>query len=74
MKPIDVTSSTYRVFGIKNNDKDPKFTIGHHVKMSKFKNVFAKVYFQIGLKKFLSLKRVKNTVSWTYIISDLKCE
>ena len=43
MKPIDVTSSTYRVFVIKNNDKDPKFTIGHHVKMSKYKNVFAKV-------------------------------
>ena len=29
---------------------------------------------QIGLKKFLSLKKVKNTVSWTYVISDLNGE
>ena len=30
--------------------------------------------FQIGLKKFLWLKNAKNTVPWTYIISDLKGE
>ena len=30
--------------------------------------------FQIGLKKFLRLKKVKNTVPWTYVISDLKGE
>ena len=30
--------------------------------------------FQIGLGKFLWLKKVKNTVSWTPVISDLKCE
>ena len=28
--------------------------------------------FQIGLKKFLSFKKVKNTVLWTYVISHLK--
>ena len=26
--------------------------------------------FQIGLKKLLSLKKVKSTVPWTYVISD----
>ena len=29
---------------------------------------------QIGLKKFLLLKKVKNTVSWTYVINDLHGE
>ena len=29
---------------------------------------------QIGLKKFLWLINVKNTVPWTYVISDLKGE
>ena len=30
--------------------------------------------FQIGLKKFLWLKKVKNTAPWTYVISDLDGE
>ena len=30
--------------------------------------------FQIGLRKLLWLKKVKNTVPWTYLISDLKGE
>ena len=29
---------------------------------------------KIGLKKFLWFKKVKNTVPWTYVISDLKGE
>ena len=29
---------------------------------------------QIDLKKFLLLKKVKNTVSWTYVINDLHGE
>ena len=29
---------------------------------------------QIGLKKFLKLKKVKNTVPWTYVITDLNVE
>ena len=29
---------------------------------------------QIGLKNFLRLINVKNTVPWTYVISDLKGE
>ena len=30
--------------------------------------------FQIGLKKFLWLKKVKNTVPWTYVIDDFNRE
>ena len=29
---------------------------------------------QVGLEKFLWLKKLKNTVPWTYVISDLNGE
>ena len=41
MKPVDVKSSTYIDFGVENNEKDPKFQVGDHVKISKYKNIFA---------------------------------
>ena len=37
MKPIDVNSSTSIDFGVENNDRDPKFKVGNHVKISKYK-------------------------------------
>ena len=30
--------------------------------------------FQVGLNNFFVIKKVKNTVPWTYVISDLKSE
>ena len=71
MKPIDANSSTYIDFGINYYDKDPKFKMGNHVKTSKYKFFWQKVTHQIGLRKFLWLKKVKNTVPCTYFISDL---
>ena len=49
MKPVDVTSSLID-FNKKNNKEDPKFNVVDHVRISKYKNIFAK---GIGLKKFL---------------------
>ena len=44
MKPLDVKSNTY-IDSIKEiNEKDPKFKIGDNVRISKYKNVFAKGY------------------------------
>ena len=42
MKPVDVKNNTYIDFGKESNDKDPKFKIGDHVRISKYKNIFAK--------------------------------
>ena len=42
MKPIDVKDNTYIDFGKEVNDKDPKFKVGDHVRISKHKNIFAK--------------------------------
>ena len=59
MKPADVTSSTYVDFDKENNQEGPKFKAGHHVRISNYKSIFAKSIFQIGLKRFLWLRKLK---------------
>ena len=59
MKPIDVTSDSYAEYNEDSNKKDPKFKVGGHVRISKYKNIFAKGYTQIGQKKFLLLLKLK---------------
>ena len=48
---------TYSEFNEDNNKKGPKFEVGDHVKIMKYKK---KVTFQIGLKTFLWLKKSKS--------------
>ena len=43
-KPIDVKDNTYIDFGKELNDNDSKFKVGDHVRISKYKNIFAKGY------------------------------
>ena len=52
MKLIDVKENAYINTGKEFNDKDPKFKVGDHVRISKYKNIFAEGYIPIGLKKF----------------------
>ena len=44
MKPVDVKDNTYIDFKREINDKDSKLKIGDHVRISKYKNIFAKEY------------------------------
>ena len=44
MKPIDVGDDSFVEYNEESNEKDPKFKVGDHVRISKFKNVFAKGY------------------------------
>ena len=44
MKPIDVKDNTYIEFEKEVNNKDPKFKIGDHVRISTYKNIFTKEY------------------------------
>ena len=44
MKPVDIKSYTYINSGKEINDKDPKFKVGNNVRISKYKNIFAKGY------------------------------
>ena len=72
MKPVDVKLNTYIDSNKKNNFKNPKFKIGDNVRISIYKNVFAKYYFQNWPEEVFVIKKVKNAVPWTYVISDLK--
>ena len=42
MKPLDVRSNTYIDFDKRNNKEDPEYKVGDHVRISKYKNIFAK--------------------------------
>ena len=44
MKPIDVKSDSFAEYNEDSIEKDPKFRVGDQVRISKYKNVFAKVY------------------------------
>ena len=72
MKPVDVKSNTYINSGKENNNKDPKFKISDIVRILKHKNIFAKGYTPNWLEQVFVIKKVKNTVSWIYVASDLK--
>ena len=74
MKPVDVMDNTYIDFKKEINDKDPKFKVGDHVRISKYKNIFAKGYMPNWSEEIFVIKKIKNTVPWTYIISDLNDE
>ena len=53
------------------NDKDPKFKVGNHVRISKHKNIFAKGYTPNWSEEVFVIKKVKNTVPWTYVINEI---
>ena len=59
MKPIDVEDNTYINTDKEVNFKGPKFKVGDHVRISKYKNILLKATLQIGLKKYLLLKKLK---------------
>ena len=74
MKPIDVKDNTYINTSKKINYKDPKFKVGDRVRISKYKNIFAKGYMPNWSEEVFVIKKVKNTVPWTYDINDLNGE
>ena len=71
IKPIDVKDNIYIDFGKEVNDNNPKFKVGDHVRISKYKIIFAKGYTPNWSEEVFVIKKIKNTVSWTYVIDDL---
>ena len=74
MKPIHVKDNTYINIGKEVNDNDPKFKVGDHVRISKYKNIFAKGCTPKWSEEIFVIKKIKNTVPWTYVINDLNDE
>ena len=74
MKPIDVKDNTYIGFKKEVNDKDPKFKVGDYVRISKYKNIFAKGYTPNWSEEVFVVSKVRNIVPCTYAINDLNGE
>ena len=74
MKSIDVTGDSYDEYNEGFNKKDPKFKVGDHVRTSKYKNIFAKGYAPNWSEEVFVVSKIKNTVPWTYVVSDFNGE
>ena len=74
MKPIDVKSDSFAEYNEESNEKDTKFKVGDHVRISKYNNIFAKENASNWSEEIFVVKKIKNTVPWTYVISGLNGE
>ena len=74
MKPIDITDDFYAEYNEDSNKRNPKFKVGDHVRICKYKNIFARGYVSNWSEEIFLIKKVKNTVPWTYSINDLNGE
>ena len=74
MKPIDVKDNTYINAYKEINNKDPKVKVGDRVRISKYKNIFAKGYTPNWSEEVFVIKKVKNTFPWAYVINNLNGE
>ena len=74
MKSVDLKSNTYIDSSKETNDKNTKFKIGGNVRISKYKNVFAKVYTPNWSEEVILIKKVKHIVPLAYVINDLNGE
>ena len=61
MKSIDVKDNTYINIGKDVNDEGPKFQVGDHVRISKYKNIFVKVYTPNWSEELFVIKEITNT-------------
>ena len=74
MKSVDVKPNSYGEYNEESNEKDPKFKVGDHGRISKYKNIFAKGYTRNWSEEGSVISKIKNTVPWTYVISDINGE
>ena len=73
MKPIDVKNNK-RVYINEHNEKDSRFKVGDRVRISKFKNIFAKGYTANWSKETFIVDKINDTVPYTYNLKDLNDE
>ena len=67
-------NGSYAEYNKESNKKSPKFKVNDHVRISKYKNIFAKGYVPNWSEEVFIVNKIKNTVPWTYTINDLNGE
>ena len=73
MKPIDVKNNK-RVYIDEHNEKDSKFKVGDRVRISRYKNIFAKGYAPNWSSEIFIANKINDTVPYTYNLKDLNDE
>ena len=71
MTSIDVSSDSCAAYNEDSNVTKLKFKVDDHVRISKYKNIFPKRYTQNWSEEVFVVSKIKNTVLWTYVISNL---
>ena len=74
MKPIDVGDNNKRVYIDEHNEKDSRFKVGDRVRISRYKNIFAKGYTPNWSKEIFIVDKINDTVPYTYNLNDLNDE
>ena len=64
----------FMLYAMKILIKKPKFQIGDNVRISKYKNIFAMGYTPNWSEEVFVISKIKNTVTWTYVINNLNGE
>ena len=71
IKPIDVGDNNKRVHIDEHNEKDSRFKVGDRVRISRYKNIFAKGYTPNWSKEIFIVDKINDTVPYTYNLKDL---
>ena len=74
MKPKDVKNDNNRVYIDEYNKRSARFNVNDRVRISKFKNIFAKGYTPNWSNEIFIINKINDTVPWTYSLKDLNGE
>ena len=74
MKPKDVKDDNNRVYIDEHNKKSATYNVGDRVRISKFKNIFAKGYTPNWSRGIFIINKINDTVPYTYNLKVLHGE
>ena len=74
MKPKYVGDNNKRVYIDEHNEKSARYNVGDRIRISKFKNIFAKGYTPNWSKEIFIVNKINDTVPYTYNLKDLNDE
>ena len=74
MKLIDVGDNNKRVYIDEHNEKDSKFKVGDRVRISRYKNIFAKGYAPNWSSEIFIVNKINDAVPYTYNLKDINDE
>ena len=71
MKTTDVKPDSYAEYSVEFNEKDLSFKVGNHVRILRYKSIFAEGYAPNWPEKAFIIRKIKKSVAWNFVISDL---